>query len=188
MALYLRISKDDGTTLAVDRQEAECRRKAEVMGLTIVRTYTDQGLSASNFRVRRPAYEQMLEDAQAGLLDGVLAWSHDRLTRQPRQLDSWLGLSDTGFKLVTVAGELDLSSDSGRLGARIHIDLAEAEVRRKGARQALKYRQRAEKGQPISRQSAFGYKRDGMTWSRPKPRQSERLWPESSLGLTRSTA
>ena len=162
LGLYLRISKDDGTSLAVDRQEAECRAKAQSLGLTITEVYTDQGRSASSKRVVRPEYDRMLADAREGRIGGVITWAHDRLTRQPEQLGDWLALADGGFKLVTVAGELDLSSDSGRLAARIFVAVAEGEVRRKGARQVSANRQRAEQGIPYAKVRAFGYLRGGM--------------------------
>lgn len=183
LGLYLRISKDDGTTMAVERQEAECRRKAAALGYTVTKVYTDQGKSASNKRIIRPAYNELLADARAGRIGGVLTWSHDRLTRQPDQLGAWLDLADRGCKLVTVGGELDLSDDAGRFAARIFAAMAEQEVRRKAARQVSANRQRAERGLPYAKVRAFGYETGGME---PHPTEAP-LIQEAVAGLLAGT-
>src|SRR5436853_52874 len=65
-AIYCRISQDrGGTELGVDRQEALCRKLAEDKGWTVAEVYVDNDLSAYSGR-RRPRYEQMLTDVEAG--------------------------------------------------------------------------------------------------------------------------
>lgn len=160
--LYRRQSQDDGDTLAIERQEDACRNKAADLGWTITDVYTDQGKSASKKSVRRPEYERMLADARAGRINAVVAWSHDRLTRQPEQLGAWLDLADTGFKIATVAGELDLGSSSGRATGRILAAIAEQEGRAKSERQRLKNQQRSANGGSLNRTRPFGYLASGM--------------------------
>ncbi len=70
----------------------------------------------------------------------------------------------TGFLVATVSGDLDLSTDAGRLVARILVSVARGETERKGARQRAANQQRAEKGLPrTNRRRSFGYAQDGMT-------------------------
>ena len=59
----------------------------------------------------------------------------DRLTRQPSQLEEWIDRAEEhGLKLVTSNGDADLSTDGGRMFARIKAAVARGEVERKGAR------------------------------------------------------
>jgi DNA invertase Pin-like site-specific DNA recombinase len=147
-AIYLRISLDQtGEGLAIDRQKKDCEAIAQLKGWEVVRTYSDNSISASKKNVKRPGYDQMLEDLQAGDFDAVICYDLDRLTRQPRQLEDWIDLAqDRDIALVTANGEADLSNDNGRMFARIKATVARQEVERKGDRQARALRQRAERG------------------------------------------
>jgi hypothetical protein len=64
-------------------------------------------------------------------------------------------------RVATVSGDLDLTTDGGRLVGRILASVARGEVERKSARQARAGRQAAESGAPPKRR-AFGYREGGM--------------------------
>ncbi|MDQ3664163.1 MAG: recombinase family protein, partial [Actinomycetota bacterium] len=149
-AVYLRVSLDaTGEKLAVTRQLEDCLKIAADRGWAVVEQYVDNSLSASNRAKVRPAYDRMVADYAAGKFDALVCWDLDRLTRQPRQLEDWIDAAeDRGLLLVTANGEADLSTDGGRMFARIKASVARAEVERKGARQRRALRQRAENGKP----------------------------------------
>jgi DNA invertase Pin-like site-specific DNA recombinase len=65
---------------------------------------------------RRPRYEALLADIEAGAIDVVIAWRPDRLHRSPLELETYIDLSDQfGIQTHTVqAGAWDLSTPSGR--------------------------------------------------------------------------
>jgi len=65
--------------------------------------------------------------------------------------------------LATFSGDTDLSTDNGRLFARIKGAVARAEGERKSARQKRAALQKAELGQPSGGPRAFGFERDGLT-------------------------
>jgi DNA invertase Pin-like site-specific DNA recombinase len=146
--IYLRVSLDaTGEQLAVARHRKECRRIARDRGWTVLREYVDNSISATDKRKRRPAYRQMVDDYAAGEFDAIVCWDLDRLTRQPRELEDWIDAAeDRGLRLVTANGEADLSTDGGRMYARIKAAVARAEVERKAERQRLAAAQRAERG------------------------------------------
>src|SRR5664280_3914608 len=86
-----------------------------------------------------------------------------RLTRQPRQLEDWIDAAeDHGLLLTTANGEADLSTDGGRLVARIKASVARAEVERKSARQIRAAAQRADRGKPPSGARLRGYTDGGL--------------------------
>lgn len=158
-AIYLRISLDrSGEMLAVDRQREDCMAIIKRRGWELVQEYSDNSISASKSNVHRPAYNEMVADFQAGRFDALVCWDLDRLTRQPRQLEDWIdAATERGLSLVTANGEADLTTDAGRLFARIKAAVAREEVERKGARQRRAALQRAETGRHTSFKPGFGY-------------------------------
>lgn len=159
--LYLRQSKDAGLTgLAVDRQRTGCRRLAGERGWTVVEEGIDNDTSASTGR-NRPGYQRALQLAEAGDIEVIIAWHVDRLTRRVAELESLIELCEhTGVRVATVSGDLDLTTDAGRLVGRILGAVAGGEVERKSARQKLANQQRAETGCAPARR-AFGHNLDG---------------------------
>lgn len=162
-AIYLRISQDremDG--LAIDRQREQCEALARYRQWEIVGTYTDQSKSATDRTKIRPAYDQMVADYKAGAFDAIICYDLDRLTRQPRQLEDWIDAAELrGLALVTANGDADLSTDGGRMYARIKAAVARAEMERKGARQSAAQLQRAKQGRAPKGMRPFGYAVNG---------------------------
>jgi site-specific DNA recombinase len=162
-AIYLRISLDSaGDGLAVDRQRQDCEAIAKTRGWTVTETYTDNSVSASKRTVRRPEYDRMVADFNAGEFDALICYDLDRLTRQPRQLEDWIDAAEVrGLLLVTANGEADLTTDGGRMYARIKASVARAEVERKSARQIRAAQQRADLGNVPKGPRLNGYETDG---------------------------
>lgn len=78
-ALYARVStKDKGQDW--ENQAAQIRTWATQNGHEIIAEYSDT-VSGSG-KVRRPQFEQMLEDAKSRKFDMLLFWSLDRLSRE----------------------------------------------------------------------------------------------------------
>lgn len=118
--------------------------------------------SASSDRVR-PGYTALVESFRQGNFEALVCWDLDRLTRKPRELEDWIDWASGGsLALVTANGEADLSTDAGRLFARIKASVARSEVERKGARQRRAQRQRAEQGRPPKGPRLTGYDSDGQ--------------------------
>lgn len=148
VAIYLRVSLDremDG--LAIDRQHEDCRKIAADRGWVVVGTYIDQSRSATDKSKTRPDYDRMITDYRTGLFEAIVCWDLDRLTRQPRQLEDWIDEAELrGLRLVTANGEADLTSDGGRLYARVKAAVARGEVERSADRRSAAELQRARRG------------------------------------------
>lgn len=157
--VYARISSDRvGAGLGVERQQQDCEQLAHALGWTIVNTYVDNDISAYSGKPR-PAYKAMLQSIDDGEAKAVLAWHADRLHRSPAELEEFIDLCERrGAAVRTVqSGEIDLSTPSGRMTARIVGAVARHEIDH--ARQRLKaaHVQAAEMGVPKGR-VAYGYK------------------------------
>ena len=77
-ALYVRVSTDRQT---VENQVAKLTEVATARGWQIVATFTDAGISGAKGRKDRPGLDDMLNQAQRGKFDVVMAWAIDRVGR-----------------------------------------------------------------------------------------------------------
>jgi DNA invertase Pin-like site-specific DNA recombinase len=164
-AIYVRISSDpSGKGLGVARQEEDCRVLCERLGWDAVLVYCDNDVSAYSGKPR-PQWNQLLADITAGLIDAVACWHVDRLTRSPRELEEVIDLHDKrGILLATVTGELDLSTPTGRMLARMLGAAARHEAEHKAERQQRAGLQKARAGQPHpAGRRGYGYQADGVT-------------------------
>ncbi|MBX7445450.1 MULTISPECIES: recombinase family protein [unclassified Arthrobacter] len=159
-AIYCRISKDrEGAGLGVQRQEQDCRELAASLGWTVTQVFTDNDISAYSGK-RRPEYESLLEHMRAGRINGVLTWHTDRLHRSPRELESYIDASEKhGVVTQTVkAGEIDLSTPSGRAVARTLGAWARYESEHKSDRITRKKLQLAQDGAFSGGPVPFGWR------------------------------
>ncbi|MFJ9027601.1 recombinase family protein [Streptomyces sp. NPDC102274] len=146
--IYVRISQDrTGSHLGVDRQREDCEALAERNGWDVVETYIDNDLSAYSGKPRKD-YLRMLADLEDGTATIVIAWHTDRLHRSPVELERYIDLSQRrGVDTHAVqGGELDLSTSSGRMLARMLGAVARHESEHKAERVARARQQKAKAG------------------------------------------
>src|SRR5690349_18353658 len=114
--VYLRQSLDrTGSGAAVERQREDCLKLCAERGWEVAQVFVDNDVSASS-RKPRPEYGRMLEAVEVGGAEVVVAWHVDRLTRRLTELEELIDLAQrTGLRIATVTGDVDLSTDAGRL-------------------------------------------------------------------------
>jgi DNA invertase Pin-like site-specific DNA recombinase len=163
-AIYCRLSQDrTGSSLGIDRQEDLCRDRAELLGWPVAEVYVDRDISAYSGK-RRPSFERMLDDVKNHRRDAVIVVDQDRLTRTPRELESFIDLADScDILLASVSGEVDLATSDGRFSARIMGVVARQESEKKSERQKRQRAQAAQLGSYQGGRRAFGYESDGVT-------------------------
>ncbi|MGO3833093.1 MAG: recombinase family protein [Microbacteriaceae bacterium] len=155
--LYWRQSVDEEN--GIQRQQKRTRALAKAREYVVVATYEDNATSASKTR-NAAKWGQLLEDAAAKRIDVVIAVDVDRLLRSITDLAD---LMKTGVRVLTVDGEIDLTSADGELRATMLAAVARFEVRRKSERQKRANEQRAAKGLRVGGRRPFGYEKDGVT-------------------------
>lgn len=138
-ALYLRQSKSDDE--GIERQTERTAALATARGWRVAETFIDNDVSASKLRGAGTAWARML--AASDELDVVIGVDLDRVVRSTRDLNT---LIDHGLLLVTLDGEIDLTTADGEFRASMLASIARFEVRRKGERQTRANAQRAAKG------------------------------------------
>jgi DNA invertase Pin-like site-specific DNA recombinase len=146
--IYCRISQDrTGAGLGVERQEQDCRKLAESLGMEVLAVFVDNDMSAFSGK-KRPAYSDMMEKLAKGSAQAVLCWHTDRLHRSPRELESYIDICEKhGITThATQAGEIDLATPSGRAVARTLGAWARYESEHKSERLTRAKRQAREQG------------------------------------------
>lgn len=157
-AIYARQSED--VPEGVQRQISRCRSLVVAKGWTVAREYIDNETSAAKQRGEGTAWAKMLSDLTRGAAEVVVAVDLDRLLRTTRDL---IAISDTGAKVLTVDGEIDLTTADGEFRASMLTALAQFEVRRKGERQRRANEGRSASGRPVPGRRRYGYETDGIT-------------------------
>lgn len=165
-AIYCRISSDKtGKSAGVERQRGDCLLMADRLGLKVVATLTDNDISAYSGKPR-PSYQQLLELMKSGEIGSVLAYHQDRLQRSLVELEEYVDASDAG-RVTThtvLAGQIDLSTPSGRFQARIVGSAARYEVEHMMERQRDAKLDAARQGKFMGGQRPFGFepRREGI--------------------------
>src|SRR5262249_15826943 len=155
----------EGRELGVDRQEEDCRKLADRLGVRVVHIYKDNDISASTrSRKKRPNYQRLLSDARTGLVQVILAHTTSRLTRKPREPEDLIDLSvehGTWFEYVR-SPSFDLNTADGRRIARMLAANDAGEAEATAERVARAKLQKAQLGEWHGGVRPYGYERDGI--------------------------
>lgn len=147
VALYARVSTTAGQT--VENQLLELRAAAERHGWHIVATYTDEGISGSKGRDKRPGLDALMKAVARREIDLVASWSVDRLGRSLQDLLGVLGdihaknvnlyLHQQGIDTTTASGKamfsmLGVFAEFERAMIRERVNAGLARARANGQR------------------------------------------------------
>lgn len=158
--IYCRLSyAPDGSLEKVERQEADCRELAKRLGWKIRDVYPDNSRSAWQRNRKRPQWDRMLADIEAGTVDSIIVYHGDRLMRQPWDLELLLRLAENQhLPLASPSGTRDLSNTDDQFILRIEVAQAckaSADTSRRVKRAA---KARTEKGMAgVGSNRPFGY-------------------------------
>ncbi|MGV2953106.1 recombinase family protein [Glutamicibacter sp. AGC46] len=159
VAAYVRASMDRrGDRWTIETQLRKIRSLADAKDWKVVEVYEDNAVSATKKRRAGTKWAEMLKDAEAGRFSMVVAVDMDRLLRSTKDLNT---LIDLGLRVVTVDGEIDLSTADGEFRATMLAALARFEARRKAERQIRSNERRRAEGMPVSAWTAFGWTKQG---------------------------
>src|SRR5215213_11457256 len=127
-ALYQRVSSEDQIEgYSLDAQDRSGRLYCQTHGWDVGQVYRDEGRSGRTDDLsKRPAFKQMLADAEAGLIDVVVVHKLDRFARNRRvafEALERLGKAHVGF--VSLTEHIDHSSPSGQLMLTMLVGLSQ---------------------------------------------------------------
>ena len=114
VALYCRVSTStkDQTT---ENQRLELESYCDRMNYEIVKIYEDE-VSGAKSREKRPAYNELCQDAFLKKFDAIIGWDVSRFGRSMKEFVSFLSdMDDKGIGVIAVKNGLDTVSSSGRM-------------------------------------------------------------------------
>ena len=107
VAIYARYSSDNQREASIEDQFRICRERSKREKWKVAGTYKDAGISGASM-ILRPGIQALLQDAQTGQFDIVLAEALDRISRDQADVATlYKHLKFAGVPIVTLAeGEI----------------------------------------------------------------------------------
>ena len=131
-AVYVRKSTEKGLELefnSLQNQEEACRSYILSQAFNnweYYKTYTDGGISGGT--MERPALKQMLEDIRKGLIQTVVVYKVDRLSRSIMDFHNMMKEFDRcGCSFVSITQAFDTSTSMGKLTLNMLLSFAQFE-------------------------------------------------------------
>lgn len=131
-AVYVRKSTEKGLELefnSLHNQEDACRSYIISQAFNnweYFKTYTDGGISGGT--MERPALKQMLEDIRRGLIQTVVVYKVDRLSRSIMDFHNMMKEFDKyGCNFVSITQAFDTSTSMGKLTLNMLLSFAQFE-------------------------------------------------------------
>ena len=156
--IYIRVSTDEqakeGYSIPAQRNRLEAFCVSQ--GWDIIGFYVDEGISAKD--TNRPELQRMLKHIENGIIECVLVYRLDRLTRSVRDLYELLDVfekHDCKFKSATEV--YDTTTPMGRLFITIVAALAQWERENLGERVRMGMQEKAEEGKWVVNTPPYGY-------------------------------
>ena len=130
-------------------------------GWTQVKThYADGGFSGGN--IERPALRRLLDDVKAGVVDVIVVYKVDRLTRSLSDFAKIVDILDSrGASFVSVTQSFNTTTSMGRLTLNVLLSFAQFEREVTGERIRDKFAASKRKGMWMGGVVPLGYKVEG---------------------------
>ena len=114
VALYCRVSTSTKEQIT-ENQRLELKSYCDRMNYEIVKIYEDE-VSGAKSREKRPAYNELCQDAFLKKFDAIIGWDVSRFGRSMKEFVSFLSdMDDKGIGVIAVKNGLDTVSSSGRM-------------------------------------------------------------------------
>lgn len=116
VGLYIRVSTQEQAKegYSIDEQRERLTKYADAQGWVVYRVYSDPGFSGGS--LQRPAMDDLIQDVRAGLMDKVVVYKLDRLSRS--QKDTLYLIEDVflqhGVDFVSMTENFDTGTPLGR--------------------------------------------------------------------------
>src|SRR5215218_9645886 len=117
-ALYVRVSSEEQVEgYSLEAQDRAGRLYCDAHGWDITEVYRDEGRSArTDDLAKRPAFQQLLVDAEAGLIDVVVVHKLDRFARNLRvTLETLERLERVRVGFVSISEQMDFTTPIGKV-------------------------------------------------------------------------
>ncbi len=153
IAIYARQSVDKKDSISIESQIGFCMKEISSEKYKI---YTDKGYSGSN--INRPAFEEMIRDIKIGVIEKVVVYKLDRISRSLLDFAHIIEcFNKYKVEFISQTEKFDTSTSMGR--AMLSIVMVFAQLERETIQQRVKdnYYQRGKAGLYLGGVAPFGY-------------------------------
>lgn len=154
IAIYARQSIDKKESLSIEAQIDICKKECGSKNQLII--YKDKGYSGKN--TNRPGFCKMMQDIKNGIIDRVIVYRLDRLSRSITDFGQiWEELDSYHVSFTSVSEKFDTETPVGR--AMIYIIMVFAQLERETIAERVKdnYYERAKYGTWLGGPAPFGF-------------------------------
>ncbi|MEN2765726.1 recombinase family protein [Ornithinibacillus xuwenensis] len=159
VGIYIRVSTEEQAKegFSISAQRESLKSYCYSQGWHDFKYYVDEGKSAKD--MHRPILQKMIQHIQEGMLDKVLVWRLDRMTRSVRDLHEMLETFEKhNCAFVSATEPYDTSTAVGRLFITLVAAMAQWERENTGERVSMVLMEKARTGEFLS-QAPFGFKK-----------------------------
>lgn len=154
IAIYARQSIEKKDSVSIESQIEKCKFYC---GNTDYKIYKDAGYSGKN--INRPQFTQLLEDIKSGLINKVIAYRLDRISRSIADFSQLLLMFENyNVKFVSATENFDTDTPMGRAMINIVMTFAQLERETIVERVTDNYYFRANNGYWAGGYAPYGYK------------------------------
>ncbi len=129
--LYPRVSTEDQSRYghSLDEQEDRLKKLCDYKEYEIYKIYREEGVSAKS--MKRPKFQEMIEDMKSGKINKIIVYKLDRLTRSIQDLESiFRMLEEYECSLESVSEDINTETATGKFFVRMTTILAQLEIER----------------------------------------------------------
>ena len=129
VGIYIRVSTFDQARegFSLPEQEARLKEFCAFKRYNIYKIYKDAGISAKNDK--RPAYQEMIQDAKDGHINVIVALKMDRLTRSVFDVEKLMKIvNEYNCDIDCMADESNTTTANGRMVMRILTSVSQNEI------------------------------------------------------------
>ena len=161
-ALYCRLSRDDeqdGLSGSIKNQQTILEKYAQENGFQNTRVFIDDGWSGTNFA--RPAFTEIMELAEKGLIGTLIVKDHSRLGRNRLIVGQLLeeGFDSLGIRYIAIMDNIDTAKGISDL---VPMQDLFNEWHAKNTSQKVRnvFKSKGMSGAPLTTNPPFGYQKD----------------------------
>ena len=152
VAAYIRVSTQEQKLhgISLEAQVEKLTEYAENHGMKIVKFYKDEGVSGRKLIKKRPALQEMIQDAEKGKFKRIIFIKLDRFFRSVAEYHECMKRLSAGGVIWTATEEkYDLSTPSGEAFVNMKLTMAQFEADQAGERIRMVNEYKIKSGQPL---------------------------------------
>ena len=135
VGIYPRVSTEDQSRFgfSLDEQEESLKRLCGYKGYKIYKVYREEGVSAKN--MKRPKFQEMIQDMKDGKINKIVVYKLDRLTRSVADWEKILTFLEENDAFLDCANDdINTTNANGKMISRILTSVSQQEIERTSER------------------------------------------------------